>query len=148
MRGGGGLEVKVYRGSPAVLEVAGCARGRMESWQKWSFACEPASRGCGVPAGWGPVRKRRRTSSFSMASGPARARVPGTARRGCEVELTEIRARGETWWSLGFEAAGPAGLLRSELEATAALVFAQALPGGMELHAEASRSYAQWLRRP
>jgi hypothetical protein len=148
MRGGGGLEVKVYRGSPGLLEVAGRARGRMESWQKWSFSCEPPSRGCGDPVGWGPVRKRRRTSSFSMASDPARARVPGTAERGCEVELTEIRTRGESWWSLGFEAAGPADLLRSDLEATVAVVFAQALPGGMQLHADDSRSYAEWLRRP
>jgi hypothetical protein len=40
------------------------------------------------------------------------------------VELTEVRARGQDWWSLGFEATGPANLLRSELEASAALVFA------------------------
>ncbi len=37
VRGGGALEVKVYRGSPGILEVAGRALGRMESWQKWSF---------------------------------------------------------------------------------------------------------------
>lgn len=148
MRGGGGLDVKVYRGSPGLLEVAGRARGRMESWQKWSFPCEQPSRGSGDLAGWGPVRKRRRTSSFSMASDSASARAPATAERGCEVELTEIRMRSETWWSLGFEAAGPAGLLRSELEAAAALVFARPLPDGMELHAGDSRSYAEWLRRP
>lgn len=37
IRGGGPLEVKVYRGSPGILDIAGGARGRMESWQKWSF---------------------------------------------------------------------------------------------------------------
>src|SRR5450759_6011575 len=31
VRGGGALEVKVYRGSPGTLEVTPCARGRMES---------------------------------------------------------------------------------------------------------------------
>jgi hypothetical protein len=31
VRGGGALEVKVYRGSPGILEVTPCARGRMES---------------------------------------------------------------------------------------------------------------------
>jgi len=35
--GGGALEVKVYYGSPGILEVAGHARGRLESWQKRSF---------------------------------------------------------------------------------------------------------------
>ena len=32
VRGGGALEVKAYRGSPGILEVAGRARGRLESW--------------------------------------------------------------------------------------------------------------------
>jgi hypothetical protein len=67
----------------------------------------------------------------------------------CEVELTEVRTRGQNWWTLGFEATGPASLLRSELEATAALVFAQARPGGVEPGPDYSRSYAQWLsQRP
>ena len=45
VRGGGALEVKAHRGSPGILEVAGRARGRMESWQKWSFSLQPAQRG-------------------------------------------------------------------------------------------------------
>jgi hypothetical protein len=65
------------------------------------------------------------------------------------VELTEVRTRGQNWWTLGFEATGPASLLRSELEATAALVFAQARPGSVEPGPDYSRSYAQWLsQRP
>jgi hypothetical protein len=63
------------------------------------------------------------------------------------VELTEILAAGEAWWSLGFEATGPVSLLRDELEAAAALVFARALPGGLELGAGDSLSYVDWLRR-
>jgi hypothetical protein len=63
------------------------------------------------------------------------------------VELTEVDVRGEAWWSLGFEATGPAEALRGELDAAAALVFAQALPGGMELGLDDSTSYAQWLRQ-
>jgi hypothetical protein len=74
------------------------------------------------------------------------ARTPGLGHeRGCEVELTEVHARGQHWCTLGFEATAPADLLRSELEATAALVFAHALPGGMEPGPDESRSYAQWL---
>ena len=48
---------------------------------------------------------------------------------------------------LGFEATGPADLLRSELQATAALVFTQALPGSVEPSPDESRSYAEWLGR-
>jgi hypothetical protein len=38
--------------------------------------------------------------------------------------LTEVRTAGQDWRTLGFEATGPAGLLRGELQAAAALVFA------------------------
>jgi hypothetical protein len=54
---------------------------------------------------------------------------------------------GRGWWTLGFEATGPTELLRSELQATVALVFAQAPPGGVEPSMDDSRSYAQWLRQ-
>jgi hypothetical protein len=66
---------------------------------------------------------------------------------GCSVELTEVEAGGVVWWSLGFEATGPPGALRGELDAAAGLVFARALPGGVELGMDGSQSYAQWLRR-
>ena len=146
VRGGGALEVKAYRGSPGILEVAGRARGRLQSWQKWSFPFSPLRQDSGDPAGWRTVRKRRRISRFSGASGPIVARAPGLGGEPrCEVELTEVRTRGQDWWTLGFEATGPADLLRSALEATAALVFAQALPGGMEPGPDESRSYAEWL---
>jgi hypothetical protein len=71
------LEVKVYRGSPGLLEVAGRARGRLESWQKWSFPHGPASLGGADPAGWRRVSKRRRISRFSLTGGPARANGRG-----------------------------------------------------------------------
>ena len=146
VRGGGALEVKAYRGSPGILEVAGRARGRLESWQKWSFPVSPLRPGSGDPPSWRPVSKRRRISRFSLASGQIVARGPGPGGEPrCEVELTAVRTGGLDWWTLGFEATGPASLLRSALEATAALVFAQALPGGVEPGPDESRSYAEWL---
>jgi hypothetical protein len=150
VRGGAALEVKVYRGSPGILDLAGRARGRMESWQKWSFPVSPLRQDSGDLAGWRPVRKRRRISRFSLASGPVAAHAQGLGQEPrCAVELTEIRTPGQEpgqdWWTLGFEATGPADLLRSALQATAALVFAQALPGSVEPGPDESRSYAEWL---
>ena len=148
VRGGAALEVKMYRGSPGILEVAGRARGRMEAWQKWSFPISPLRQDSGPRAGWRPVRKRRRVSRFSQPGGQIVAPATGPGHEpGCQVELSEVRLGGQDWWSLGFEATGPADLLRSELQATAALVFAQALPGGVEPSMDDSRSYAQWLRQ-
>lgn len=148
IRGGRALEVKVYQGSAGVLDVAGRARGRMESWQKWSFPCGPPSRGGGEAAGWRSVHKRRRMGWFSLTSEPALARAPGLGEEpGCAVELTEVITRGEAWWTLGFEATGPADLLHSGLEATAAFLFAQALPSEVKLGMNDSWSYAEWLSR-
>jgi hypothetical protein len=147
VRGGGALEVKAYRGSPGILDLPGRARGRLESWQKWSFPFNPLSPDSGDPPGWRPVRKTRRISRFPLASGQIVTRGPGLGQQPhCAVELTEIRTRGQDWWTLGFEATGPASLLRGELEATAARVFAHALPGGVEPGPDLSRSYADWLR--
>ena len=92
VRGGGALDVKAYRGSPGILEVAGHARGRLEAWQKWSFPSGPLRQDSGDPARWRPVRKRRRISRFSLAGGQIVARAPGLGREPrCEVELTEVR---------------------------------------------------------
>lgn len=64
VRSGAALEVKMYRGSLGILEVAGHGRGRLESWQKCSF---PFRQGSGDAPGWLLVRKRRRISRFRLA---------------------------------------------------------------------------------
>jgi hypothetical protein len=149
VRAGRALEVKVYRGSRGILQVPGRACGRLEAWQKWSFPYSPLRQDGADPAGWLPVRKRRRISRFSRAGGPAAARapVPG-CEPWCAVELTEVRTRGQDWWTLGLEATGPAHLLHGELQAAAALVFARPLPAGVEPGPDYSRSYADWLGHP
>ena len=65
------------------------------------------------------------------------------------AELTEVWVRGEAWWSAGFEATGPVRLLRGAVEHAAGLVFAQALPPGVQFSLGNSQSYAHWLgQRP
>jgi hypothetical protein len=148
VRGGVALEVKVYCGSPGILNLAGRASGRMESWQKWSFPFSPLSQDSGDWPGWRPVRKRRRISWFSLASRPIAIQATGLGQEPrCAVELTEIVTPGQDWWTLGFEATGPEDALPSVLETTAALVFAQAMPGSAQPGPDESRSYIEWLRR-
>lgn len=148
IRAGRALEVKVCHGCPGILDVADRARGRLESWRKWSF---PFGRlgpyGAGPPV-WTVVHKRRRISRYRLASGRIIAGTSGRATEpACAVELTEVSSGSETWWSLGFEATGPADLLRSMLQRTAALVFAQALPADVEFDMSHCQSYADWLSR-
>jgi hypothetical protein len=149
IRGAAALEVKVYQGSPGLLEVADRARGRVESWQKWSFPYERRAQdqGSGDLAGWRAVHKRRWISSITPPDEPTRSRSPRRPLARCEVELTEIRASGEAWWSLGFEMTGPADLLRGELDGISALVFARPLPGDAQLTTDDCCSYEDWLRR-
>ena len=90
VRGGGALEVKAYRGSPGILEVAGRARGRMESWQKWPFpSARPARTAATRPAGGRYARGGVSAGSHwpagrswrAQGAGPAAA-VRGGAHRG------------------------------------------------------------------
>ena len=102
---------------------------------KWSFPFSPLHQDSVDLIGWKPVRKRRRISRFSLAGQEPQ----------CQVELTEVRTPGQHWWTLGFEVTGPAEQLTSGLQATATLLFAQPLPGGVEPGPDESRSYAEWL---
>jgi hypothetical protein len=142
------LEVKRYHDSPGILDAAGRARGRIESWRKWSFPFGPLGPDDAGPPGWAVVHKRRWMSRFRLVGGQliadAAERATGPE---CGVELTEFRSGGETWWSLGFEATGPASLLRGTLEGAAALMFAQAPPGDVKLDMSHCQSYAEWLSR-
>ena len=147
LRAGRTLEVKAYHGNPGILQV-GRARGRTESWRKWSFPVDLFGPQAAGPADWTVVCKRRRISRFWLAGGHVVAGVaPRAGEAACAVELTDVRSGGEAWWTLGFEATGPAALLRRTLEGTAAVMFAQALPGEMELRMSQCQSYAEWLFR-
>jgi hypothetical protein len=145
IRGNRALEVKAYCGSQGILDVPGRARGHVQAWRKWSFPAGLSGPGRDAPAGWRQVRKTRRLSRLALASDEIVAYDPELGQRpGCSVELTEIRARGQDWWSLGFEATGPGDLLRSGLSAAAALVFAQPVPT-VEPGTDHFASYMQWL---
>ena len=148
IRAGQLLEVKRYEGSTGILDAAGRARGRIECWRKWSFPFGPLGPDDAGPPSWTVVHKRRRMTRLRVAGGrlvaEAAERATGPE---CGVELTEVRSGGETWWSLGFEATGPADLLRRTLAGAAALMFAQAPPGDVELDMGHCQSYAEWLCR-
>ena len=78
-------------------------------------------------------------------SGHCRSAQPARGQARSKAELTEIHTCGRAWWTLAFEAPGPARLLGPELRATAALMFAQALPGDVIPGTDNSTSYAEWL---
>lgn len=136
LRGDRSLDVKAYLGNYGVMAVPGGGQGRLERWRKWSLPLTPARPSGAAAEGWVLVRKQRHLTWFPL---PA---APGT---GCAAELTEAQASGQTWWSVGLEAAGTPGLLRAAVLHAAGLLFAVPLPAAEKLSLDNSRSYAQWL---
>lgn len=104
---------------------------------------------CGLSGPW-CIRDGGSAASFCSAVGSRQTsrscQIPARATEtACAVELTEVHSGGETWWwSLGFEATGPVDLFLSTPQATAALIFAQGLPGD-DLDFSHCQSYAEWL---
>lgn len=151
IRAGRALEVKTFLGSPGILDLAGRARGRMQYWRKWSFPVSSLSQDSDRQAGcWARVCKQRRIIRFALSGtrpepAAADAREPASEAR-CAAELSELRTQQGNWWSLGLEATGPPGSLRTGLEATAALLFTEGLPDGRQLGLADSTSYPDWLR--
>ncbi len=148
IRGGRVLEVKSCHGSRGILDAAGRARGHIEFWRKWSFPIGLLDPDEVRSPCWTAVHKRRWSIRFQLVRGSlitdVREQVTGSA---CAADLTEVRSGGEIWWSLGFEATGPASLLRGTLQSAAALMFAETPPGDVELDMSHCQSYAEWLSR-
>jgi hypothetical protein len=148
IRAGRQFDVKLCHGSPGILDTAGRARGRIETWRKWAFPIGLLDPDDAGPPGWSAVHKRRWSIRFQLVSGRLTADVlEETTESACAVDLTEIRSAGEAWWSLGFEATGPECSLGSTLQGAAALMFAEAPPGDVELDMSHSQSYIEWLSR-
>lgn len=146
IRGGSALEVKMYRGLLGMLEIPGRAQGLMEFWHKWSFPLRSMQQ-ADDSSSWRPVHKIRRMSFFSVEAGHVSMRVGQLgSSAGCAVELTEVTMLGQNWWSLGFEAIGPAAELQGMVELTAAHVFDQVLVDEVEFTLDQSCSYSSWLR--
>ena len=143
LRGGRTFEVKVYRGSPGILQVTGRAFGRLESWDKWSFAGEQVSWGGADLPGWRPVHKL--ISRFSPARGHSRMRAQGLGEEpGCHVELTEVHMSGQAWWTLGFEGYGELDQVEAILSLTVSLMARRRCPPPVT-PGEAT-GYPSWLR--
>ena len=121
----GRVEAKRFEGG------AGEAHGApAEAWAKWLFPVE----GDPAPPEWTAVRKRRRQRRVEAEGGS------------CAVEVSEVEAAGETWWSVCLEASGPTADARRGALAQAAARWLRegAAPA---LDPEAALSYPAWLAR-
>ena len=159
------LEVKMFLGSPGVLDLPGRARGILQYWRKWSFPFSPLSLENIDPGGWSRVRKQRRVTWFSPAGeqivrAPAvpgqAARRPG-ARWNSPRSATSTRTGGPWAWkrpvppNRSATGSRPPPRSSSPRPCRAALTCASTIPGRMRTgFARAdlrSAARSRWCRR-
>jgi len=145
----GRIEVKLRVGEPEVARFHSRVTGVVERWRKWSFElAEPggeSSPGHLPASSWIPVRKDRQLCTYQVTEdGNVLSRTPpqGLA-KGCELELTEVVAQGQVWWTVAFEAFGQEASLRDNLLLVAAHVLSTSEPPRLQAHR--SQGYAAWL---
>jgi hypothetical protein len=125
--------------------------GVVEHWRKWSFpisAPEPDSGNWLTPvSSWIAVDKARRLRRFRLASDGTVSQVTldRMPERGCEFELSEVRAGGGRWWSVCFEAFGEEERLEDSLYAVSTILFTPAWPVAMG--EDDSLGYPEWIDR-
>ena len=145
LRGGGGpLEIKLREREHGEQQVSGAVAGNVEQWRKWSVDL-----GVGEPP---PdqlvvVHKSRRMVTFTPPEWKPSLEPPEPGGSdGCNAEVTDLRAGGEEWSTLGMEAFGSEDTILESLHSTCRAFFGTLdLPGG--LGADLSCGYPGWLRQ-
>ena len=152
----GRFEIKAILEPPQPLGPDLPVKGRTDRWVKWSLASEglqtlePALHQSGT---WLKVRKERFLRRFAADTGrlveviAPPGSFPGS---GVNLELTRIGAEinPRSWFSLAFEAFGPAAVANQLLLDALRLFFKDHDPvPGMPLEEENSLSYPAWLAK-
>jgi hypothetical protein len=146
----GRIEIKQRYGDAVHRVFAGGSVGEIEFWRKWGFGIDKKNSNGNLDeneAAWLAVRKDRMARTYELR--PDGAVLPladlVVIEQGCSLELTEVEAAGERWWSLCFEEIGPADRLRETLVAVADHVLVTLDDFSLEGHA--SCGYSAWLQR-
>jgi len=159
----GRLEIKQRHQRSGIVRFAERVAGVVERWNKWSFALSgmPAGMPAGIPAmigdlpgtdsdsSWIAVDKDRSLYRFRFAGEGqgneiAVAVPPGAYPvQGCELELSQVHAAGQVWWSLCFEAFGQESTLEANLLAVARQILSKGSP--LALNSADSYGYPHWL---
>ena len=116
----------------------------LQRWQKWSLP----QRRWGIPRRrlpWVEVNKIRRMVTYELNPTGTVALTDGSPSDGCRVELTSLRAAGQAWCTVGFEAFGADDRQLDALVAAGNAVFSD-LHAGHGLEGAVSCAYPEWLQ--
>ena len=140
----------MYRAArEGVLEVAGRARGAHGGMAEVVLPHQPAPPAQRAPARLAPGRQEAACQPVLRPGGTDRGtchrpRPTGRGARWNSPRSTWVARTGGPWAS---RRPAPPNCSTANSRPTVALVFAQALPGGVEPGTNDSSSYAQWLRQ-
>ena len=145
----GKFEIKALRSGPKCIEAVRGIFGKIESWVKWSVELSQSD----LTEESGKegfdrldIAKTRWLRKYNV-DGSISAEVSRASRpeQGCNVELTELMVRSASWWTIGFEAFGPAVRVNENLSSTVSTFFSKRLPPPCELLEANSMSYPAWF---
>lgn len=137
-RNGGPVEMKVRR-SARPWDLPSGSTAVSEQWDKW----RPRRLILDRPTdAWLEVDKTLWTRTFALAGKEVRGPADGRRLR-CEVELAAVSFGATTWWTVAFEATGPARLQPSVLRATFDRLWAPTFE--LWLEGGVNAGYPEWL---
>jgi hypothetical protein len=146
----GRIELKQRHRQYGAVRLHGWVAGIMEHWRKWSFplaGLNDGLKGAAHPASdWIDVYKRRWLQRYEVLDEEKIAAVSSQyyPDQGCDFELTEVRAAGAAWWTLGFEAFGNEDTIQENLRLLADRVLGFTDPPVLAV--EDSYGYPRWLQ--
>jgi hypothetical protein len=154
LRKGERIEIKERLHDQGMQVLRADVEGRVEQWVKWSFLLSLQNTNSPNTSllgdAWTVVQKVRRTRKLEVRSATLVIEVdpnskPEDVPEGCNLELTTLHARNQSWYSLGFEAFGQLG----SVEENFALVVREVLMHSRfpPMKAQNSFGYPEWLRR-
>lgn len=145
----GRLEVKRQYGKVVVKRFHPRVEGQLEGWRKWGLDLNLVDQPADSLAArnWLPVTKSRSLCTFQFLNGRWRPVSLSIAQvhSGCEMELTKLRIRGQSWWTIAFEAFGLEQDLQAALLSVTGQIFRAYNPP--ELTTKNSFSYPKWLHQ-
>ena len=134
----GNLEIKRLHRELGLVHVHAGVSGVLEEWHKWRFpvgeddATDPGGERPASP--WIAVAKERLSRRYEVTDSGQVARmaplqVGGT---GGNLELTDVGALGQHWWTVSIEAFGPEASLGQAFSLVCERVFARGGPPGLD----------------
>jgi hypothetical protein len=151
LRNGAKFEIKARRSGPKTIEPVKGVVGRADCWVRWSPDFEltgELKRAMTEGYHWIEVDKTRWLRRYQIKDGarPSEIAKKDAPLQGCNVELAELQVESGVWYTIGFEAFGPAKSVDDHLRATVEDFFSSR-PGEVPKYfSDAnSMSYPAWF---